>query len=265
MALIKVGIHENLVLSDESKINDKGTLELCVKSVQDPNALLNAFENNTTFNEMKSSFRFYPPNMTDFEGRTKTAPEIAQELLRMRHQLMQYALLYATKAEVETAIGGLAMFEGLGIPKEDMAKAINQFTDENFTKKVVTNLCTKFLEFLRSKNAFNGQVTFRQKFLRQSKAKNYATIPLSDFDVWIEPMSVPKDASKVAFTDYEIKNGKHLDHPVASTDAETSAEDANKAQQLFSAPAENGEEKTPQNNVPDTSDAVASQPNLFDN
>ena len=59
MALIKVGIHENLVLTSDTQINEHGTLELGMKTLEDPNALINAFEANTTFTEMKSSFRFY--------------------------------------------------------------------------------------------------------------------------------------------------------------------------------------------------------------
>ena len=264
MALIKVGIHDNLILSAESKINDKGTLELAIQSIQDPNALLNAFESNETFSEMKSSFRFYPPNMKDFEGRTKTSAEVAQEVLRMRHQLIQYAMLFGTKEEVTEAIGGLAMFKGLGIPDDQIQNALTQFDQEEFTKKVVTNLCTRFLEYLRAKDAFNGKTPFRQKFLRQSKAKNYAIIPTSDFDVWIEPMDVPKEASKIAFTEYEIEKGKNLSHPVASTDSETSAEDANNAKSLFDAPPQNGQ--LAENSIPEKPEGTnTEQPSLFDN
>lgn len=233
MALIKVGIHEDLILSDKTKINDKGTLELAIKAIQSPDALLNAFEGNDTFTSMESSFRFYPPNMKDFDGAVKTSADIAAEVLKIRHQLIQYAMLYGTKEEVTQAIGGLAMFNGLGITQDQIKGALNQFNQEAFTQKVVTNLCTLFLNFLKEKNAFNGQVRFRHKFLRQSKDKNFATIPTSDFDVWVESMDVPKSASKIAFSEYEIANGKHNGDPVSSSGSEASAEDANKAADLF--------------------------------
>lgn len=241
MALIIVGIHENLMISEKTKINDKGTLELCIMAVQSPDALLDAFSSNEIFNPMESSFRFYPPSMKDFEQNIKTSAEIGQEILRLRHQLLTYAKLYATKEVAEKALGGLAMFKGLGIPDDQVKKALTMFNQEEFVKKVVTNLCTLFVAFLKEKKAYDGKVLFRHKFLRQSKTKNYAVIPSSDFDVWVESMDVPKDASKVAYSQWEIDNKKNNPDPVSSTAGEATAEDANKADSLFSAPSDDAE------------------------
>lgn len=260
MALIKVGIHENLMISDKTKINDKGTLELCIKAVQSPDALLDAFSSNETFNPMESSFRFYPPSMKDFDQNLKTSAEIGQEILKLRHQLLTYAKLYATKEEAEKALGGLAMFKGMGIADDQIKKALTMFDQEEFVKKIVTNLCTLFVEFLKQKKAFSGKVLFRHKFLRQSKAKNYAVIPSSDFDTWVETMDIPKDASKIAYSDWEKENGKDNPDPVSSTPAASSAEDANKASALFSAPAKNkpAEEVAGDANKPDLTGTATS-------
>ena len=248
MALISVGIHENLKLSSDTKVNDHGTLELAIESVQDTNALLNAFTNNTTFDSMKSSFRFYPPNLKDYDGNVKTAPAIAQDLLKMRSQFMQYALLFGTEEEANVSIGGMQMFMDLGIAEENLAGAINQLTNEAFMKKVVTNLATKFVNYLKGKDAFSGVVKFRHKFMRQSKDKNYATIPNSTFDTWVEAMVIPKSASKVAYSKWEIDNKKN-DGTAAASDkpVTTSAADLNKSKNLFGAP---------------TGDVPAGQPNL---
>ena len=231
MALVKVGIHENLELTSDTEVSEHGTLVLHIKASQDANALVNAFESNTTFQEMKSGFIFWLPNMKDFQQNVKSATDLAADLLKRRHQLMQYALLYATKEEVVAAIGGLKMFEGTG--EDDVNKSIAMLANEEHLKRVVKNLDTKFVNFLKSKNAFNGKVKFRQKFLRQSEANNYATIPSSDFDVWLEPMTVPKDASKVVWSDWEIKNGKNNPDPVASTKSATTPVDTAKASGLF--------------------------------
>jgi hypothetical protein len=255
MALIKVGIHENLMLSDKTVINDKGTLELSIKSVEDPNALLNAFESNSTFTAMESSFRFYPPSMKDFNQVTKSSAEVAAEILKLRHQLLTYARLYAPKEEVDAALGGLAMFKGLGIADDKIKAALAMFDKEDFVHTVVTNLCTLFVSFLKSKNAFSGKVLFRHKFLRQSKTKNYAVIPTSDFDVWIESMDVPKDASKVEFSAWEIKEGKHLDNPVSSDASAATVDDANRAKDLFAPAAATEESKDESTNT--------GQPDLF--
>ncbi|KKL66479.1 hypothetical protein LCGC14_2144550, partial [marine sediment metagenome] len=73
MSLIKVGIHENLALSAKSAINEHGTLELVIGSVQSQEALLEAFEGNDVFDNMESSLRFYPPSITDFNKKSKTS------------------------------------------------------------------------------------------------------------------------------------------------------------------------------------------------
>ena len=233
MALITVGIHEDLKLSGETKINEHGTLELVIESaVGDDAAVLAAFASNTTFSPMKSSLRFYPPNLTTFNKDVKSATEVASDLLKMRHQLTQYALLYATKEKVEAAIGGLEMFKGLGVPDDQLAGAITRLTNEEFMKKVCTNMCEKFVAFLKENSAFTGEIKFRQKFLRQSKDKNFAVIPSSDFDVWIESMEIPKSASKISYSKWEIANKKN-DPSASSGDAPEVKTDVNKAKNLF--------------------------------
>lgn len=232
MALIPVGIHENLKLSPETKVNEQGSLELVIESAGGGAAVLDAFTSNTTFSPMKSLIRFYPPNMTTFNKDVKSATEIASDLLKIRHQFSQYAMLYATKDKVDASIGGLEMFKGIGIPDDQLAEAIERLTNEEFMQKVCTNLAEKFVKFLNENNAFSSKVPFRQKFLRQSKDKNYAVIPTSDFDVWIESMEIPKSASKISYTKWEIDNGKN-DPTAASGDAPEANVDVNKAKNLF--------------------------------
>jgi len=146
---------------------------------------------------------------------------------------MTIAKLYAPEATVDSYIGGTKMFDGLGIAPEQMAKAVNALTNKEFLGKVVTNLGNKFVDFLAKANAYNGGITFRMKFLRQSKLKNYAVISRSSFDTWIEPMSIPKAASKIAFTKYEIDNGKNDPNPAAGDEATTTTEEAVKGAELF--------------------------------
>lgn len=234
MGLITVGIHENLVLSKESKINEHGTLELVIESKQSADALLDAFTSNTTYSPMKSSIRFYPPSITNFDKTkgNKTASELAAELLKMRHQFMEYGKIFTTTDVVEKHIGNLEMFKGIGIPEDQIPQAIARLTNEEFLKKVVTNLSTKFLALLTEANAF-GTIAFRQKFLRQSADKNFAVIPSSEYDTWIEPMEIPKSASKVAFSKWEIDNKKNDPNPGTVSSSETKAQDVAKGENLF--------------------------------
>lgn len=234
--LIPVGIHDNLVLSDKTKINDKGSLELVIKSIESPDAILEALTNNVVLSSLESNYRFFTPSMDDFNKVKKSAADLIQELTTRRHQYTQYALLFAPREEVDKAIGGMAMFEGLGIPPEDYAKAVNMITNEDFLKKVDTNLGNKFVAFLKAKNAFDGTKPFRQKLPRASKNKVYSGISKSSYDVWIEPMDIPKAQSKIAFTEYEISSNLNHGNPIASDGAQATMADANKAKSLFKKP-----------------------------
>ena len=233
MALINVGIHENLTLSDKSKINEHGTLELVVKSIEDDNAVFAALAGNTVVQTMESSIRMYPPNLLDFDKNLKSAADVAKDMSIIRHQFLTYGKLFAPKEDVEAAIGGLQMFEGLGIPPEDMAKAFQALTREDFLHRVVTNLSTKFLGFLQAHNAFDGSVTFRQKFLRQSKPKNFIAISSSSFDVWLEPMTIPKEQSRIAYSDWEIKNGRNSSSDAPASGKQSGTAETAKAAALF--------------------------------
>lgn len=233
MALIKVGIHENLSLSAKTKINEHGTLELVIGTVESETALMDAIMNNTVIDKMESSLRFYPPSLTDFEKNKKSAADIGKELLVMRYQFMQYALLFSTEEVVNKELGGVAFLEGLGIVPADYPKALTMLNKEDFLKKVCKNLAEKFLDFLKKVDAFNGKTLFRHKFLRQSKDKNFAVIPNSTFDTWVEPMTVPAEQSKIAFSQWEIDNGKNDPNPGKSDKSQSSKKDAKTAENLF--------------------------------
>ena len=237
MGLIPVGIHNNLVISEKSKINDKGSLELVIKSVESPEAILAALESNEVYQAMESNFRFFLPGLTDFNKNVKSAADLVKDLTVRRHQLSKFAELFGTKDEVEKAIGGMAMFEGLGIAPEAYGKAVGMLLQEDFLKKVDTNLCTKFLNFLKAKNAFgNSKATFRAKFPRGSKTKTFSSISKSTFETWIEPMTIPAAASKIEWSDYEIAEGLNHANPIASDATKAAVTDVNKAKALFSAP-----------------------------
>ena len=238
-ALIKPGIWENLRISSKTTVNEHGTLELFIEASQSDDAELQAFQNNTVGISMASNFRFYAPNLTTYDKKVKNVGDLGEELRRMRYQLTQYALLYATPEQVDQYIGGVKMFEGLGIPPEEYGKAVRMLTQEEFLKKVVTNMANRFVKFLQDAKVFESTITFRQKFLRQSAVKNYAVIPSSDFDVWVEPMTIAKEQSKIAFSKWEIDNGKNDPNPAASTGAKnTTTQDVNTGKNLFGTPAD---------------------------
>lgn len=235
MALLNVGIHENLSLSNKTLINDKGTLELaiCKGGAMD---VLAALENNTTADTMEQSYRFYPPNLKDFDQNLKAPDELLKDLLQMRAAFMEYGKLFATEEEVNAAIGGLMIFEGTG--QVDTNAAIASLVRQDYLTKVTTNLATRFVNLLKEHNAFDGKITFRQKLPRQSAAKVYSGLPrFSTYEVYLEPMTVAKADSKIAFSTWEIDNGRDHGRPIASTKAESTPVDEKKASTLFAKPA----------------------------
>lgn len=254
--LIPVGIHENLIISEKSKLSDKGGMDLVVKSIESPEAILAALTNNEVYNAMESNFKFFAINLTDYNKNVKGAADLVKDLTVLRHQLSAIASVYGTKEEVDTAIGGMAMFEGLGIAPENYGKAVAQLVQGDFLKKVQDNLSSKFLAFMTGKKAFES-TPFRAKFPRSSKTKTFSGITKSPYDVWIEPMSIPKAQSKIEWTDYEIKEGYNHGNPIASDDAKASVEDVNKAKNLFNKP----DAASTEDPIPETE--ASSKPDLF--
>jgi len=263
MALIPVGIHNNLVISEKSKVNDKFSLELVIKSVESPEAILAALTSNEVYQAMESNFRFFTPNLLDFDKNIRSAADIVKDLTVRRHQLSKFAELFGTKEEVAKAVGGMAMFEGMGIAPENYGKAIGQLTQLEFLQKVDANLGNKFLEFIKSKKGFDNSANgFRAKFPRGSKNKTFSSISKSTYETWVEPMTIPETATKLEWSDYEIKEGLNHANPVASDATQAAVTDVNKANALFSAPADTHAE-TDAKEIETMSDEAPGKPALF--
>jgi len=235
MAYLKVGIHEDLVLTPQTKVNDKGSLELHISSKPDEDSMFNAFANNESVEGLEGKIIFFPPNMTTYEGPAKTPAELGKDIFMVIHKLKQYCLLYGTEDQVNAALGGFAMFDGLVDTnnKELVKQALQNFTKEEFLLKVLGNLYSRFIMFIQSVNGFEEPRSFRQKFIRQSANKHYPTISNSDFDIWLESMDIPKEASKIKWSDWEIKNKKNDPTPVEATPVDTDEEETVNAENMF--------------------------------
>jgi len=227
MAFIKPGIHENCKFGAESKINDKGTLVLDIEVA--PKDIMSAFEGNDTLDTMRGSFMIFPPNVKGFEGEDRSNTEIAEDLMKMRKLLLTYASLLGPKVHAEAAFGSTKMFEGIGITKEQIPQLIENFQNEKVVQKVSTNLQTLFLNYVKSLPTFTT-ATFRHKFWRKNKKENFAIIPNNQLDVFVESMEVPQEATKIVWSEWEIKNKKNDPNPASADDTTAAPEDA---QNLF--------------------------------
>jgi hypothetical protein len=242
MPLLPIGIAEDLTfVLDECKISEHGTLELVIQQGGGAVDLFDAFENDESVQEpAKSKFIVYAPNSKDYTTKApRPATDIAKDLLDMRRAYLTYGMLYGTKKEVSEAYGGFAMFEGLGIAQSDYKTvAISRLVEDDFLLKVYQNLSKKFLAFLKSKKALVEKTKFRHKFWRKSPTKAFPDIPAFYMkDPSVEPMDIPKEASKLSFSKWEQSKGKDdatIPQPDNNNSNTTATNEAPKS--LFQAP-----------------------------
>ena len=227
---LTVGIHESVVLGEKTALNDKGNLVISFATKVDNADLLGALERGEdTSNDSANliQFRFN----TIINGTEQTSGDIGNSVSSFRKQLKDIMLVFMTEEVAEAKINlGNVCFAGLGVTGDNIGTKLK---DQNFLDKVYDNMVNAFLNAV--KPFINGP-TFRVILVRSSKAKHYPKIPAKGKfpRVWIESTSVPKSASKIAFTDYEIKEGLNSGEPTATEKIEEASAEAAKVQ--FNAP-----------------------------
>lgn len=224
---MKVGIHDNLVLSNVGR-NDKGTFFVSFRPVS-----LNPVDATQTFDEFSdegipvdmktesdSNLLIFCPGVPGFKEKDGTelsdarkADFIKQDFETFRHQLGQILGAY-------TAIKNLsfAPYKNTGITKENWAQ---EFLDENQRKKIYDNYIDQFIPMI-TPFLNRDDMPVRLKLVRQSAAKHYATIPsryITD-NPFIEPMAIPKEASQLKFSKYEKDKGLDNGDPIAQNTAD---------------------------------------------
>lgn len=230
-----VGIHSNIVVTSETKINDKGTFVLGLS--QKPSGdMFDAFESGETLTPASANLMLFAPNITDWENKPKTPEQIGQDLNNFKNTLIDVLMMHMTEEKARASITTSAMFQGLGITVENKATLPQRLLQEDFVKAVYLNIANAFIAAV---TPFYGANPFRVKLRRTSKAKHFAMIPQKSKypETWIESMAVPADASKIKWSDYEIKNGLNHGTPVPTN--EPAAEESAKVEQMFAAPTGN--------------------------
>ena len=228
-----VGIHSNIALLSESQINDKGSLVIALGTKVDASNMLAAFDGGGDIEQSAASLIQWPIKLTDWEGKTKTATQIGQELNNFKGMLVDILEVFMTSDKAIAAISAEVMFRGLGISAETQGTLPTRLLQEAFVTAVYNNIANAFLNAAKP---FMDNTTFRVKLRRTSKAKHYAIIPQKGKfkEVWIEPMTVPANASGIKWSEYEIKNGLNDGTKVEAEVGST--EEANRVEAMFAAP-----------------------------
>jgi hypothetical protein len=113
-----------------------------------------------------------------------------------------------------------SLFEGTGITNaEEIAEKITQ---ESVIAKISLNIFTQFAEMVKNSDTTKKS---RIKFVRQSQAKHFATLPeylnfKKDGGEWttpfVESMDIPDAQSKLAYTKKELEKGLNSSAPVTA-------------------------------------------------
>jgi hypothetical protein len=228
---IQVGIHENVII-EKVTINDKGRLVVTLKQKgesettvgDDPFAQMNASE--VIEKESGSGIIFWPFKAP--EAKNKEGVELSDQqrgesangdVMQLKNQLQQILEQYTTKDNIKWSI-----FDGTGMTKETYYQDLASQTTLDV---IYRNLCEQFISTI---TPFLNDEKFavRFKLARQSKDKHYARVPgmfIKD-NPFIESMDVPKEQSRVKWTDYELKQGLNDGTPVSRSTADTEEEPA---------------------------------------
>jgi len=144
--------------------------------------------------------------------------EMKNRISQLRDPLVHILSQYMTNDKI--IFSPAIIFKGTGIDKDVSAYGTKILSD-TVQEKVYNNIVNQFIA-LATPFIENPELLFRLKLPRQSAKKAYATIPsryLKD-SPFMEPMSIPKAASKIKFSAWEIKNGFDNADPVSVTTAD---------------------------------------------
>ena len=228
MAFIKIGISENVSLSKETGIVED-SMRIVLEINPTSEDLVQAMMEGRVLEAAKTSFIQFLPNMDLYGGKgKKSSPELVGEYMKFQSMLLDYGKIVASEEEAKIAYGGLKPFLALGISQEAVANVLANFNDDAFLKKVYYSLFELFSNFLQTIPDLEAK-KMRHKFWRGSKKKTYAAIPGPMGKVFVEPMSVPLEESKIAWSVWEIESGKNDDTEMA---ADKPADVAN-AEEMF--------------------------------
>lgn len=233
---ITVGIHENIVLQ-KADFNDKGRFVLVLRSTEekqdgagedDPFAQGNAAE--VIEKDSGGAIIFWPfksPEAKDIKGNERSEKERGEiannDVMTLKNQLQQILEQYIPKDQIKWSI-----FDGAVMAKETYwTDIISQNNLDIIYKNIGEQFSAQIAPFLD-----NNEYPVRFKLVRQSKDKHYAKVPglyIKD-NPFIEPMTVPKDDSRVKWTKYEESNGLNDGTPVSRATADE-PDDAPEAEQ----------------------------------
>lgn len=200
------GIYENVKISSETQVTEQGSLKLVLSKGGSSSSLFDSMMDGETIASDNAAMIFFPPNKDDFEGKPRSAENIAKDLQLQQMWLIEILKVYMTEENAKKEVGSEKMFLGLGLNKDNFETKLK---DDTVIKAATNNLAKAFVGACTKLKLSEKEKGFRIKLVRQSKTKHFPTLPKSAAlrFPWIESMDVENGQSKVVFTEYEKDNG----------------------------------------------------------
>lgn len=227
--MIQVGINENVFISDIS-IDEKANLHITFKEAGKAMSLFERLNSESIVEDTSGlEIRLFgiqvatDPTMTQ----EKKADRAGDDITVLRSRLEHIMSGYLTKDEYRMST---IFAEGTGMDNDNYFKKL---TEQPVLDKITSNLFN-FFKSAMTPYVGKKELPFRLLLTRQSKDKHFATLRrkyIEDNPFW-ESMDVPEEASKLKFTEYEIKEGLNDPTPTSRSTADaksSSATDATKS------------------------------------
>jgi hypothetical protein len=217
---LPIGINENIVLSKATK-NDKGTLVVGFKEVKEINVLEAMNSAGASLEASEQDFLLFAPTIKNFDGSLTSGEKMFKTKVKDYKDYLEHILLqYYTQDKIKWDM--FAGIEGL-----NGSNVYAKFEDEAVITKVCNNLVNDFIKLATP--VLNN--TAKKKRLKVIRKANSRYVALPKFAPFFEDMSIPKEQSKLKFSNYEIAN--KLNEPLTAEATSVSSAEAEEARSLF--------------------------------
>jgi len=215
---LTVGIHENVVLSKATK-NDKGTLVVGFKKAEEIDLIAALNSANSSLEAPEQELLMFPPTIKNWDGTLADGKEMLKKVNSFKEPLEHLLSPYLTSDKIKWNIFA-------GIDGIDTTNLFAKLEDQETVNKISTNIVDDFIKMITP--FLNNKKKFRLKLIRKNNSR-YSALPR--YAPFVESMDVPKESSKLKFTQYEIAN--KLNEPLTAEATTVSSAEAEEAKSLF--------------------------------
>lgn len=228
--MLQVGIHEKVLLTaaelKKSKKDERQYLSLVLTQVDpDADAELDVLDDFNTSDLTETTgtnsveISMWSPSIK-LAGYPDTEPDRIKQKIQWHKDVLTHILEgYMPKSSIKWDV-----FKGINLPEaapEKKAAIARIMETQELIDQMIMNYNIQFLDMIKQADL---TIEFRVKFVRTSKNKNYPAFPLFGFPFY-EQMIIPAHHSKLAYTEYDKKNGLNLADAVQAESNTATSED----------------------------------------